>query len=248
MVRRLHAAGFVLRTMRQREKALRDPNKRAARVDWAENASRVWSDWTDSSVWIDESYFQSSDFRKKKAWLSQEVRRENAPIDDVMRCGRLSVGVFGGICAGQLLTLYIINRGFDSSQYCDVLELLHWPVLQERFGDRPFKLLQDNAPAHKSHVVRERAEKQAPQLAQAFWLLPPYSPDLNPIEHVWARVKNKMCGNIFESREQLTEAVLRAWLEVGEERAYIQTLCSSMPRRCGAGRVGSWDRPQRRKS
>lgn len=65
-LRRIHGGGLILRTMRQREIALSNPVKRAARLEWAENASRVWSNWTDKTVWIDEAWFESSCLQKKE--------------------------------------------------------------------------------------------------------------------------------------------------------------------------------------
>jgi transposase len=43
----------------------------------------------------------------------------------------------------------------------------------------------DNAPFHNSRKIRELIEKAGCELL----FLPPYSPDLNPIEHWWQKVK-----------------------------------------------------------
>ena len=43
----------------------------------------------------------------------------------------------------------------------------------------------DNLPAHKVAGVRQRIEATGAML----WLLPPYSPDLNPIEQSFAKLK-----------------------------------------------------------
>jgi hypothetical protein len=172
---------------------------------------------------------------QKKAYVHKSVRRIEQPVDWIRKCGKFSVGFFGGLVGGELLPLYVINRGFDSSQYCDVLEQLYWPILQERFENRPFRYIQDNAPAHKSLMVREWTEESAPELYRAMWQLPPYSPDLNPTEHVWATLKQKLKlrGN-FSSPLELTAAVLEIWNEIGQNRAYLQGLCNSMPRRLSA--------------
>ncbi|BAP56916.1 transposase [Thioploca ingrica] len=45
----------------------------------------------------------------------------------------------------------------------------------------------DNASFHKSKPTRELVEKAQCQLV----FLPPYSPDLNPLEKRWAHVKRK---------------------------------------------------------
>ncbi|KAI0847291.1 hypothetical protein F5Y00DRAFT_263654 [Daldinia vernicosa] len=62
------------------------------------------------------------------------------------------------------------------------------------------------------------------------WL--PISPDLNPVENVWASVKNWLELNYnvrnSESRE-LKEALLRAWEAVPDDR--LMSLAMSMPNR-----------------
>jgi transposase len=140
----------------------------------------------------------------------------------------------GHLCAGRLLPLYIVQGGFNGQQYRDVLRDLYWPALQEHFGARTFRYVQDNAPAHKSLVVRNWCAESAPRLADAFWQLPAYSPDLNPIEHVWARMKAGLRGKNFHSQESLLLAVREQYQLVGADTRFLQNLCASMPRRISA--------------
>jgi transposase len=51
-----------------------------------------------------------------------------------------------------------------------------------------WKFLQDNAPYHRSKVVLDWLEEQKVDLIK----LPPYSPDLNPIENLWANLKTRI--------------------------------------------------------
>lgn len=46
----------------------------------------------------------------------------------------------------------------------------------------------DNAPWHKGEEIRQIIEATGARLI----FLPPYSPDLNPIEHAWANVKQTL--------------------------------------------------------
>jgi transposase len=46
-------------------------------------------------------------------------------------------------------------------------------------------IIMDNASFHKSRQIREKIEKAGCELLY----LPSYSPDLNPIEHWWHKVK-----------------------------------------------------------
>lgn len=51
-----------------------------------------------------------------------------------------------------------------------------------------FILIMDNATFHKSEMTKKLIEDAGCQLK----FLPPYSPDLNPIEKCWANLKNKI--------------------------------------------------------
>jgi transposase len=42
--------------------------------------------------------------------------------------------------------------------------------------------------------------------------LPPYSPELNPMENVWAYLRqNKLCALVWETYEQILDACQSAW-------------------------------------
>ena len=64
----------------------------------------------------------------------------------------------------------------------------------------------DNATFHKSERIRELIESADCELKY----LPPYSPDLNEIEHYWFPIKNrvrKMAGSDVTFRERVDKAV-----------------------------------------
>ena len=72
------------------------------------------------------------------------------------------------------------------TQHLKLLEYLILPAVQrvnDTTGDAVFQ--QDNAPVHTASVVTEWSEQQYIQVDEH----PPYSPDLNPIEHVWVVLK-----------------------------------------------------------
>ncbi len=63
-------------------------------------------------------------------------------------------------------------------------------------------LIMDNATFHKSEQTRILIDNAECQLC----FLPPYSPDLNPIEKFWANLKNKI-KNIIHEFSTLAEAI-----------------------------------------
>jgi hypothetical protein len=71
--------------------------------------------------------------------------------------------------------------------------------------------------------------KRQDQLTQLNW--PAQSPDLSPIENVWILMKNKKNRlYLIRNIKNLKSELLRAWLQV--PLVYVQSLYSSLPRRC----------------
>jgi transposase len=64
-------------------------------------------------------------------------------------------------------------------------------------------VVMDNLTAHKGERVRELIERQGCELLY----LPPYSPDFNPIEEAFAKIKSFMRKAEARSREALLEAM-----------------------------------------
>ena len=71
---------------------------------------------------------------------------------------------------------------------------------------------------------------------------PPYSPDMNPIEHLWFRLKElvyevnpdieKVGGNVDKVQEALFDALAKAWQLI--EKDYLHDLIWSMQARVKA--------------
>ncbi len=68
----------------------------------------------------------------------------------------------------------------------------------------------DNLSSHKNAEVREMIEATGAML----WFLPPYSPDFNPIEKMWSKVKEFLRSAKARGTEQLYQAVGIALNEV----------------------------------
>jgi transposase len=67
-------------------------------------------------------------------------------------------------------------------------------------------VVMDNLPAHKRPTVRKLIEAAGCES----WLLPPYSPDLNPIEMMWSKVKQLIRGKEPRTFDDLVKAVFQA--------------------------------------
>ena len=107
--------------------------------------------------------------------------REGLPVrvvDDVLASGRLSAAVFHA--------------------YLDEV------LLPELRRSRPDAVLvMDNLPAHKAPKVRALLDRSG----FAYRYLPAYSPDLNPIEPAWAKVKAELRRVAARTVDALHEAL-----------------------------------------
>jgi transposase len=81
-------------------------------------------------------------------------------------------------------------------------------------------VLMDNLSVHKSKWVRELIEERGCQL----WLLPSYSPDFNPIEGAFSKVKNLLRKAKARTLQALFEATAEALetISVGDARGYFE--------------------------
>lgn len=130
---------------------------------------------------------------------------------------------------------------YDGSRQCGCLRWLFTHVLHlgTQEGLIPFYapgqiFQQDNAPIHTAEDVKEWLEKYGVQVLD--WS--PYSPDLNPVEHIWWRLKPKVFelypelerqGATQEALNNLISACKEAWNSIGME--LIKAVVDSMPQK-----------------
>lgn len=115
----------------------------------------------------------------------------------------------------------IVDGPMDGSTFLAYTEQCLAPSL--RCGD---VVVMDNLASHKVAGVREAIESAGCDL----WYLPPYSPDLNPIEKLWSKVKS-----------WLRRAGARCFDAIGDALASVLNRvepqeCSNYFRSCGYGR------------
>ncbi len=82
-------------------------------------------------------------------------------------------------------------------------------------------VVMDNLASHKVAGVREAIE----QVGASVWYLPPYSPDLNPIEKLWSKVKawlRRIAARTVAGLIQAIGDALRA-VDADECRAYFRS-------------------------
>ena len=106
--------------------------------------------------------------------------------------------MISAIRTGGVATAMVTEGATDATVFRGFVE--HFLVPALRRGDI---VVMDNLSSHKVSGVREAIESVGAQL----WYLPPYSPDFNPIEQAWSKVKSVLRSITPKTTRQLYRAV-----------------------------------------
>jgi transposase len=93
------------------------------------------------------------------------------------------IGAINGRKGKLLAPIY-----FEGSTDTEVFNVWIKDYLLPEIKNQKKVIIMDNASFHKNEKTRELVEKAGHKLLY----LPPYSPDLNPIEQRWFHIKNKV--------------------------------------------------------
>jgi transposase len=106
-----------------------------------------------------------------------------------------------------------------------------------KYWEPGLNFMQDNAPIHTSRAIRQWFLDMAIPLVD--W--PPFSPDLNPIEHIWHHLKKLVferhpelegIGKGEEAIKALENALVDAWNDLPD--SLFEQVADSMPYRVEA--------------
>jgi len=118
--------------------------------------------------------------------------------------------VLGALTAEGLLAAMTVESPTDGEVFLAYLEQVLCPRLQ------PGQIVvMDNLAAHKVEGVRERIERVGAELLY----LPPYSPDFNPIEPAWSKVKHRLRGAKARTLEALETTLAQALSAITAQNA-----------------------------
>ncbi|GFR82544.1 transposable element Tcb1 transposase [Elysia marginata] len=220
---------FGLRARRPACRTRLTPYNIRNRLDWA----RIHSFWPrqlwNNHMFSDESKFllERQDGRKR---VFRRVNERFVPqcLSQARAFGGGSVMVWGGITAAGKAPLVTVHGNLTARRYID--EILR-PHVVPAIHNQGLTFMQDNAPAHRARITNQFLyENNIPVLHP--W--PPYSPDLNPIEHLWDLLDRRV--RMRQPQPQtllpLERALHEEWDNIPQQA--VQRLIGSMRRRCQA--------------
>ena len=91
--------------------------------------------------------------------------------------------------------------------------------IREANPEKRIVVILDNFRTHHAKKVGEEAEK----LNISLVYLPPYSPDLNPIENVWKSVKRVISEKSPLNAEELKETIAKAFKKLTESISFAKS-------------------------
>lgn len=106
--------------------------------------------------------------------------------------------ILGAMSVRGMVAAMTIEEATDGDIFLAFVEQVLCRALQP--GD---VVVMDNLGSHKTPRVRERIEKAGAKLLY----LPPYSPELNPIEKAWSKLKQLLRSAKARSKEALEAAI-----------------------------------------
>jgi len=106
--------------------------------------------------------------------------------------------ILGAMSTRGMIATMTIEEATDTDIFLAYLDHVLCPQL--RPGD---VVVMDNLSSHKVKGVRERIEAARAELLY----LPPYSPDLNPIEKAWSKLKLLLRSAKARTKDVLDQAI-----------------------------------------
>lgn len=180
-------------------------------------------------LWSDEASALCGTYGQ--VWVQREANIEWHPDNVVHREKHPDKvhmwGCFSGYGIGKL---FLFEENLDAPLMLRILKenLLKTalPMFQEGEKKGQWYFQQDNDPKHTSRIVQTWIRESGIDCLD--W--PPYSPDLNPIENLWADVKRRAEQDNPQNVEELKTALMKAWKETDPQ--LIKSLIKSMRKRC----------------
>jgi transposase len=224
--RRLDEMGLFARN--PAKKPFINNRNRLKRLKFAREHLHWTSDDWAKVLWTDESKFCLYGSAGRK-YVRRPSGKRNDPkyLKPTVKYGGGSVMVWGCFAREQVGPVVRIEGIMDAPLFVGIMEDTMLPYAKENMS-RGWLYQQDNDPKHTSGLSKAFFKKNKIKVLE--W--PAQSPDLNPIENLWAIVDRDIAPKKHADKEALMKEIEEQWANISP--AILANLVDSMPRRCTA--------------
>jgi transposase len=162
-------------------------------------------------------YFADSTHPQHNAVISYGWIKKGEDFEILCNSGRHRLNINGAV---DIENLDIITRTCDWVNSDSICELLK-AIKAKNPDDKRITLVMDNAAYNRSSKVKILAKK----LGVDLFYLPPYSPNLNPIERLWKFMKKKVLYNrYYEYLSDFEKSCMTFFRGIRKYRNELETL------------------------
>lgn len=133
-----------------------------------------------------------------QATLGQIWLEKGKTIKIPIAAGRQRKSVYGvlNVKTGKTTVLFADKQNQETT-------VVFLKKIRQKYSGQEIFLIWDNAPWHKGQRIRAYLKRTS---RLELWNFPPYSPQLNPQEHVWKEVRKEVSNNhLFATFEELID-------------------------------------------
>lgn len=183
------------------------------RIEFHKRYGHHGPEWFDRVIWSDESRFQLVSDAPERCIRRSDERFHPECISTTVKHGGGGVMVWGAFSSAGVGELIRCEKSVNAAEYLKILRKGLVPSIEKLFphgNSSNIVFQQDNAPAHTAKVTKQYLERAS--INTMFW--PGQSPDMNPIENLWAYIEGKLAGRRFSNADELWKAVKFEWENV----------------------------------
>ncbi len=175
-----------------------------------------------------EAVGNKADGKRLLVWFQDEARvgqqgtttrlwaRKGTRPRALKQLGFTSAYVFGSVCPAKGIAEGLVVPRVNTEAMNKHLALLS----SRLHPDEHAVLICDRASWHRSRSL------EVPP-AITLLLLPPYSPELNPVEQVWQWLRQGFWSNrVFSGYDDIVESICNAWNIFARDTKKVSSLCS----------------------
>jgi len=197
ILRDIHALGFRSRV---RPKVVNDdPAKNALRLSFARSNYRRRCR---NILFTDECWVTTNDNTNRSEFVCSG---HEASLRVHMKRAKCKIMIWGAIGLGYRSELHFVTQSVTSKYYVDNVVPIIKEGLKEIQGGGI--LMHDNARPHSAAATKTALAAEG--ITALDW--PPYSPHLNPIEHLWSALHRRISHRAPETLEELKAAAIECW-------------------------------------